>query len=75
MELNGTIDADMQMSGRLSYIEKEEYERMQASGTIGLTGMKLKMKDMPDVENQEVSLHFHPEIPPVERDNRQHRKE
>ena len=28
MELNGTIDADMQMSGRLSYIEKEEYERM-----------------------------------------------
>ena len=50
MELNGTIDADMQMSGRLSYIEKEEYERMQASGTIGLTGMKLKMKDMPDVE-------------------------
>ncbi|MDB0714220.1 AsmA family protein [Bacteroides xylanisolvens] len=50
MELNGTIDADMQMSGRLSSIEKEEYERIQASGTIGLTGMKLKMKDMPDVE-------------------------
>ena len=60
MELNGTIDADMQMSGRLSYIEKEEYERMQASGTIGLTGMKLKMKDMPDVEIKKSLFTFTP---------------
>lgn len=60
MELNGTIDADMQMSGRLSYIEQEQYERMQASGTIGLTGMKLKMKDMPDVEIKKSLFTFTP---------------
>ena len=60
MELNGTIDADMQMSGRLSSIEKEEYERIQASGTIGLTGMKLKMKDMPDVEIKKSLFTFTP---------------
>lgn len=60
MELNGTIDADMQMSGRLSYIEKEQYERMQASGTIGLTDMKLKMKDMPDVEIKKSLFTFTP---------------
>ena len=66
MELNGTIDADMQMSGRLSSIEKEEYERIQASGTIGLTGMKLKMKDMPDVEIKKSLFTFTPKIPPVE---------
>ena len=60
MELNGTIDADMQMSGRLSYIEKEQYERMQASGTIGLADMKLKMKNMPDVEIKKSLFTFTP---------------
>lgn len=49
MELNGTINANMQLAGRLSYIEKELYDKVQASGTIGLTDMKLKMKGMPDV--------------------------
>ena len=60
MELNGTIDADMQMSGRLSYIEKEQYDRVQASGTIGLTGMKLKLDDMPDVEIKKSLFTFTP---------------
>lgn len=60
MELNGTINADMQMSGRLSYIEKEQYEHIQAAGTIGLTGMKLQMKDMPDVEIQKSLFTFTP---------------
>lgn len=60
IELNGTINADMQMSGRLSYIEKEQYDQMQASGTIGLTGMKLKMKDMPDVDIKKSLLTFTP---------------
>lgn len=49
MELNGTIDANMQLAGRLSYIEKEQYDKVQAAGTIRLTDMKLKVKGMPDV--------------------------
>ena len=49
MELNGVLNANMQLAGRLSYIEKEQYDKVQASGTIGLTDMKLKMKGMPDV--------------------------
>lgn len=60
MELNGTIDADMQMSGRLSYVEKEQYDQIQASGTIGLTDMKLKMKDMPDVDIRKSLFTFTP---------------
>ena len=60
MELNGTINADMQIAGRLSYIEKEQYDRVQASGTIGLTGMKLKMKDMPDVDIHKSLFTFTP---------------
>lgn len=72
MELNGTIDADMQMSGRLSSIEKEQYDRILAAGTIGLTDMKLKMQDMPDVEIKK-SLYVYTQISSVERNNRQHR--
>ena len=60
MELNGTIDADMQMSGRLSDIEQEQYERIQAAGTVGLTGMKIKMKDIPDVEIKKSLFTFTP---------------
>lgn len=59
-ELNGTIDADMQMAGRLSYMEKEEYDRIQASGTIGLTGMKLKLNGIPDVEIKKSLFTFTP---------------
>ena len=60
MELNGTINADMQMAGRLSYIEKEQYDNMKASGTIGLTNMKLKMQDMPDVDIKKSLFTFTP---------------
>lgn len=61
MELNGTINANLQMAGRLSYIEQEQYDRVQASGTIGLTGMKLKVKDMPDVDIKKALLTFTPQ--------------
>lgn len=50
MELNGTVRADMTMAGHLSYIEKEQYDRFSASGTIALSDMNLKMKEMPDIE-------------------------
>lgn len=60
MQLNGTINADKQLSARLSYIEKEQYERVQASGTIGLTDMQLKIKDMPDVDIHKSLFTFTP---------------
>lgn len=49
MELNGTINANMQLAGRLSYIEQEQYDKVQASGTIRVIDMKLKVKGMSDV--------------------------
>ena len=60
MELNGTIRADMKMGGRLSYIEKEQYDRFSASGTIALNDMKLKMKEIPDVEIRQSLFTFTP---------------
>ena len=60
MKLNGTINADMQIAGCLSAIEKEQYDRIQASGTIGLTGMKLRMEDIPDMEIKKSLFTFTP---------------
>ncbi|EJX07847.1 outer membrane assembly protein [gut metagenome] len=61
MELNGQIRTDMQLAGRLSYMDKEQYDRMLAKGTVELNGMKLKMKDLPQVDIQQSRLTFTPQ--------------
>jgi len=60
MALNGIISADVNMAGRMSYIEKEQYDKFQASGSLKLSNMKLKMKDMPDVDIQRSTFTFSP---------------
>lgn len=60
MHLNGTISADVNMAGRMSYIEKEQYDKFQASGSLRLANMILKMKDMPDVDIQRSTFTFSP---------------
>ncbi len=62
MQLNGVVNANMKLATLLSSIEKEQYDKVQASGTIGLTGMKLKMKDMPDVDIKKSLLTFTPKF-------------
>ncbi len=62
MQLNGVVNANMKLATLLSSIEKEQYDNVQASGTIGLTGMKLKMKDMPDVDIKKSLLTFTPKF-------------
>ena len=49
MTLSGVVDADMSVAGRLSYIEKEQYDRVVAVGQVALSGMQLEMESMPDV--------------------------
>lgn len=61
MELNGVINANMSVAGRMSYVEKEQYDRFNASGTIKLSDMKLKMQDMPDVDIHQSLFTFTPQ--------------
>ena len=61
MELNGIVNANLSMSGRMSYVEKEQYDKVKAAGTIKLTDMKLKMKDMPDMDIHQSLLTFTPQ--------------
>ena len=61
MELNGVVEADMNVAGRLSYIEQGKYDAVKAGGTIALNNMKLKMTDMPDIDIRRSLLTFTPQ--------------
>ncbi|MDR0894495.1 MAG: AsmA-like C-terminal region-containing protein [Prevotellaceae bacterium] len=60
MTLNGVVNADMSLAGRMSYLDKEQYDRFNAAGTIRLNDMKLQLKEMPDVLIQKSLFTFSP---------------
>ena len=60
MNLNGVVNADMSLSGRLSYIEKEQFDKVEAAGSINLSDMKLQMESMPDVDIERSTFSFSP---------------
>ena len=60
MNLNGLLGADMSVNGRMSSIEKEQYEKINAQGSLRLNDMKLEMKDMPDVDIKNSVFTFTP---------------
>lgn len=60
MTLNGTIQADMNLAGKLSYIEKEQYGQMKAAGSIRMNNMKLNLQDMPAIDIQRSTFSFSP---------------
>jgi hypothetical protein len=60
MNLNGVVDADMSLQGRMSYVEKEQYDQVKASGNLQLSDMKLQMTDFPDVNIKQSTFAFTP---------------
>lgn len=60
MQLNGLINANMSLQGRLSYIEKEQFEKVKADGSIHLNDMKLTMKDIPAIDIKRSTFSFAP---------------
>lgn len=59
-KLNGTVNADFKVDGRMSYIEKEQYDKVIASGTIALSDMQLAMPDIPTVDIRKSLFTFTP---------------
>jgi hypothetical protein len=58
---NGILDADIQLNGRMSAIEKEEYEKFKADGTLKLTDMLYKSPDLSnDISISEMMFRFSP---------------
>ena len=60
MALNGVVNADMSIKGRMSSIERGMYDKIAASGNVRLTDMLLAMDGMPDIEIKKSLLSFTP---------------
>ncbi|MBQ8542173.1 MAG: AsmA family protein [Bacteroidaceae bacterium] len=60
MQLNGVVNADLAVKGRMSHIEKEQYEKIEAAGNVRLNDMILTMEDMPNVDIKKSLLTFTP---------------
>ena len=58
--LNGIVKADMSFVGRLSYIEKEQYDRFKANGTLTLQDMKVLIEGLPEVAIEQSTFAFTP---------------
>ena len=59
-ELQGEIDANISAAGRMSYMEKGQYEKFTANGTLAVKGINYKSADMPEVAVKEVRMNFSP---------------
>lgn len=61
-QLAGTVAADAAVRTRMSFIDKKQYERVGASGTVDVGGLTVKGKDLPHpLSIQQASLRLAPE--------------
>jgi len=58
--LSGIIDMSVQMAGRMSMIEKEQYEKFKASGSMKIKNMLVAMIGYPEVTISEAGFDFTP---------------
>ncbi len=60
ISLSGIIDMSVQMAGRMSMIEKEQYESFVAKGNMDIKNMVVAMTGYPDVKINEAGFEFTP---------------
>jgi hypothetical protein len=61
-QLAGTVAADAAVRTRMSFIDKKQYDRVAASGTVDVAGLTVKGKSLPHpLAIQEASLRLAPE--------------
>jgi hypothetical protein len=60
ISLSGIIDMSFAMAGRLSMIEKEQYDSFKASGTMDIQNMLVAMTGYPEVKINEAGFEFTP---------------
>ncbi|GAA3939560.1 hypothetical protein GO495_10455 [Chitinophaga oryziterrae] len=59
--LSGILDADVNAKGNMSAIEKQEYDRFYAAGTLIVSNLLYRSKDYPDgVKVNNLSMVFNP---------------
>jgi hypothetical protein len=60
MSLSGIIDMSVKMAGKMSMIEKAQYDKFSASGTMGIKNMEVAMTGYPTVKINEAEFEFTP---------------
>ncbi|MCL1937495.1 MAG: AsmA family protein [Candidatus Azobacteroides sp.] len=60
MELSGNLNANLQLKTLLSYVEKEQYDKVEASGTLNVKDMLIKSSAKNDIEVKNAQLAFSP---------------
>ena len=58
--LAGVVTADMQVSGRMSDIERERYERISASGSLTVEGVTASLSGLPEVQVRRAAMSVSP---------------
>ncbi|MDX1652024.1 MAG: AsmA-like C-terminal region-containing protein [Brumimicrobium sp.] len=59
---NGKLNSDLKIDGRLSTLEKEEYEKFNATGSLRLAEMIYESRDLPDAVNiKDMLFEFSPQ--------------
>ena len=58
--LNGVVGANVKVAGRLSYIEQEQFDRVEAEGELSLSDMAVNMEALPNVYIERSTFGFTP---------------
>lgn len=58
--LSGIIDVSVQMAGKMSMIEKGQYDSFKASGNLGIMNMSVAMIGYPEVKINQAAFEFTP---------------
>lgn len=61
VSLGGVVTADLHVAGRMSEIEKEQYERINASGTLAVEGVSARLSGLPEVKVQQAAMTITPQ--------------
>ena len=67
INLSGVIEMAVSMAGKLSMIEKEQYESFSAKGTLGITNMILSMAGYPRVDIKDALFMFTPKYTQIQK--------
>jgi hypothetical protein len=69
ISLSGIVEMALSMAGKLSMIEKEQYESFSAKGTVGIKNMIYSIAGYPRVEIKDAALFFTPAYTRIESSN------
>jgi hypothetical protein len=60
INLSGVVNMSVNLAGKMSMIEKEQYDRFSASGNMSFTNMLVAMTGYPEVNIRDASFEFSP---------------